>query len=60
LGTSVGWPVFIGLIVITSNTWGVALGEWKERLRADLGKMLAGSAILVAARFVIGLARPGW
>ena len=60
LGTSVGWPVFIGLIVITSNAWGVALGEWKERPRADLGRMLAGSAVLVAAAFVIGQARTGW
>ena len=60
LGTSVGWPVFIGLIVITSNTWGVALGEWKDRSRADLGRMFAGSAVLVAAAFVIGLARSGW
>jgi L-rhamnose-H+ transport protein len=60
LGTSVGWPVFIGLIVITSNAWGVALGEWKDRSRVDLRRMLAGSAVLIAAAFVIGQARVGW
>jgi L-rhamnose-H+ transport protein len=60
LGTSVGWPVFIGMIVITSNAWGVGLGEWKERSRANLRRMLAGSAVLIAAVFVIGQARSGW
>ena len=57
LGTSVGWPVFIGLIVVTSNAWGVALGEWKERPKRDLFQMLAGSAVLIAATFVVGQAR---
>jgi L-rhamnose-H+ transport protein len=60
LGTSVGWPVFIGLIVVASNAWGVALGEWKGRPTAALFRMLAGSALLIAATFVIGQAREGW
>jgi len=60
LGTSIGWPVFIGIIVITSNAWGVGLGEWRERSRGDLAKMLAGSGVLIAAAFVIGQARTGW
>ncbi len=60
LGTSVGWPVFIGMIVITSNAWGVGLGEWRERSKADLRRMLFGSAVLVVAAFVIGQARAGW
>ena len=58
LGTSVGWPVFIGMIVITSNVWGVGLGEWKERSKADLHAMLAGSAVLIAAAFVIAGSNP--
>jgi L-rhamnose-H+ transport protein len=60
LGTSAGWPVFIGMIVITSNAWGVGLGEWKERPRRDMVRMLAGSGVLIAAAFIIGLARTGW
>ena len=31
LGTSFGWPIFLGLIVVTSNVWGVLLGEWRDR-----------------------------
>jgi L-rhamnose-H+ transport protein len=58
LGTSVGWPVFIAIIVIASNAWGVGLGEWSERSRAELHRMLAGSALLIAGAFVIAQARP--
>jgi L-rhamnose-H+ transport protein len=60
IGTSVGWPVFIGLIVITSNAWGVSLGEWRERPRANLYQMIAGSVVLIAAAFIIGWAKASW
>ena len=60
IGTSVGWPVFIGLIVITSNLWGISLGEWKERPRANFYQMIAGSVVLIAAAFIIGWARTSW
>ena len=53
LGPTVGWPVFIGLIVLTSNAWGVAIGEWRNKPRGRLIEMLAGSALLVVAGFLI-------
>ena len=58
LGTSFGWPIFLGLIVVTSNVWGVLLGEWRDRPRAALYRMLFGSAILVIAVFLIAQTRP--
>jgi len=60
IGTSVGWPVFIGIIVITSNAWGVALGEWKLRPKGDLYQMIDGSVVLIVAAFIIGWARATW
>ena len=60
LGTSVGWPVFIGLIAITASAWGVVLGEWKNRPRSRLQQMIGGCAILVIAAFIIGQARANW
>ena len=30
LGTAFGWPIFIGLIVVTSNVWGPLLGRWRR------------------------------
>ena len=58
LGTSFGWPIFLGLIVVTSNVWGVLLGEWRDRPRSALYRMAIGSGILVAAVFLIAQTRP--
>ena len=60
LGTSFGWPVFIGLIAITASAWGVVLGEWKNRPRSRLRQMIGGCAILITAAFIIGQARANW
>jgi L-rhamnose-H+ transport protein len=57
LGTSVGWPVFIGLIAVTSSAWSVMLGEWKNRPRRRLRQMIGGCATLIIAAFIIGQAR---
>ncbi len=59
LGYSFGWPVFIALIVLTSNAWGVVLGEWKGAAGSPFRKMLAGSALLIVATFLIGQGNPG-
>lgn len=52
-GAGVGWPVFIALIVLTSNAWGVILGEWRGRPRAAFHRMLGGSTLLMSATFLI-------
>ncbi len=54
LGNSFGWPIFIALIILTSNVWGIILGEWKGVSRAGFLRMIAGSAVLVLAAFLIG------
>jgi L-rhamnose-H+ transport protein len=53
-GPSFGWPVFVALIILTSNAWGVALGEWRQASPRAFHRMLAGSAVLVLAAFLIG------
>jgi L-rhamnose-H+ transport protein len=57
LGTSVGWPIFIGLIVVTSNAWGVALGEWEQKQGSHFRQMLAGSSLLILATFLVAKGR---
>jgi len=54
LGNSFGWPIFIALIILTSNAWGVILGEWRGASRSTFYRMLAGSAVLILAAFLIG------
>jgi len=57
LGTSVGWPIFIGLIVVTSNAWGLMLGEWRGKPSGRVRQMLLGSAVLIAATFLVAQGR---
>ena len=56
LGTVLGWPLFMSLIVITASVWGVATGEWKNAGKQPLLVMSAGVAILVLAVFVLSTA----
>ena len=59
LGNSFGWPVFVALIILTSNAWGVMLAEWKQATRAAFFRMIAGSAVLILAAFLIGQTKRG-
>jgi L-rhamnose-H+ transport protein len=58
LGISIGWPIFVGLIILASNAWGVILGEWKGIPRGAFRRMVAGSVVLVVAAFLIGQGNP--
>ncbi len=59
LGASLGWPIFVALIILTSNAWGVILGEWKGAGPGPFRRMLVGSAVLALAAFLIGQGSPG-
>ena len=59
LGNSFGWPIFIALIILTSNAWGVLLGEWRTAGGAPWHRMIMGSGVLIIAAFLIGQSRRG-
>ncbi len=59
LGTSFGWPIFIALIILTSNAWGVLLGEWREAVKTAWHRMILGSGALIIAAFIIGQSKRG-
>ncbi len=56
LGTVLGWPLFMSLIVITATVWGILTGEWKGTGRRPLQVMMGGVAVLVVAIFVLAAA----
>jgi len=56
LGTVLGWPLFMSLIVITASVWGVLTGEWKQTGKQPLAVMLGGVGVLVFAIFVLSAA----
>lgn len=53
LGGIVGWPLFMSMSLITSNTLGALTGEWKGASRRSYGYSLCGIALLIAAIVVI-------
>lgn len=53
IGPSLGWPVFVALIVLASNVWGVILGEWKGRPSKAFRTMVLGSVLLAIATLLI-------
>jgi L-rhamnose-H+ transport protein len=55
LGAVVGWPVFMAIQVIAGNVLGYLTGEWTGAGRSALTYMLAGSAALIAAVFLIAM-----
>jgi L-rhamnose-H+ transport protein len=59
LGNSFGWPIFIALIILTSNAWGVLLGEWRHASKTAWHRMIVGSGVLMGAAFIIGQSRRG-
>ncbi|HEV2304921.1 MAG TPA: L-rhamnose/proton symporter RhaT [Candidatus Acidoferrales bacterium] len=56
LGTVVGWPLFMSLIVITASIWGVLTGEWRGAGKRPLQIMYGGVAVLIVAIIVLSRA----
>jgi len=56
LGTVLGWPLFMSLIVITASIWGVVTGEWKGSGKRPLQIMYGGIAVLILAIIVLSRA----
>jgi L-rhamnose-H+ transport protein len=54
LGPSVGWALFIGGLVVSSNIGGFATGEWKGAGTKALRLMVCGVLIMVVAATCIG------
>ena len=47
LGPVLGWPLFMSVIIITSNVWGFATGEWKQAGSKPVNIMLGGISFLI-------------
>lgn len=52
-GPSVGWALFVGMIVLSSTAAGVLAGEWKQAHRSSFQKLGASVAILVCSMALI-------
>lgn len=53
-GPIVGWPVFMTVMVLVANFWGLATGEWKQAPSKAKRLLAAGIVVLIAALIIIG------
>lgn len=56
MGPILGWPLFMSVIILTSNAWGFATGEWKGSGSKALAVMLLGILFLVLGFITLALA----
>jgi L-rhamnose-H+ transport protein len=56
LGSVIGWPLFLGAIVIASTVLGVATGEWANTGKTPIKIMILGVSCLVLAIAILGYA----
>jgi L-rhamnose-H+ transport protein len=56
MGPIVGWPLFMSVVIITANVWGLATGEWAGVGRGPRAIMLAGIAFLILGFCFVGVA----
>ncbi|EGD72039.1 hypothetical protein PTSG_00056 [Salpingoeca rosetta] len=55
LGTVLGFPIFLSLMIITSSVAGVITGEWRGTSVRSRSHMLGGMLLLVVAVVLIGV-----
>jgi L-rhamnose-H+ transport protein len=56
LGPILGWPLFMSIIIITSNVWGFATGEWKGAGSKPVSFMLGGIVFLILGFVTLAIA----
>jgi L-rhamnose-H+ transport protein len=56
MGPVVGWPLFMSVIIISSNAWGFATGEWRGARRNTVVLMLVGIGFLITGFGGVALA----
>jgi L-rhamnose-H+ transport protein len=47
MGPVLGWPLFMSAIIITSNVWGFATGEWRRVRRGTVFTVSIGMLLLI-------------
>jgi L-rhamnose-H+ transport protein len=57
LGTSLGWPLLMGTIILTSNAGGYIAGEWAGANREIQPYLCGGMAIILLALGILAMAQ---
>jgi L-rhamnose-H+ transport protein len=53
MGTVVGWPVYMGLIILTANFWGLVRGEWRGSDTRTYWQLAIGVMLILIAVYIV-------
>ncbi len=53
LGFVLGWPIFMAVIVLMANAWGLATGEWRSAGRRAVTWAAAGCGMIICGIWLI-------
>lgn len=56
LGLVLGWPIYMAMIVLTANAWGLLMGEWRNSGRRSMIWASAGCLLLIPGIWMIASA----
>jgi L-rhamnose-H+ transport protein len=56
LGLVLGWPIFMAVIVLTANAWGLLTGEWRSAGRRAMTWAAGSCLLLVVGIWIIAVA----
>jgi L-rhamnose-H+ transport protein len=59
LGLVVGWPIFMAVIVLSANVWGVLNGEWRSAGARPAVWATAGCLLLITGVWIVAWAGNG-
>lgn len=53
MGPVVGWPIYMAMIILTSNIWGWIRGEWRGSSSGTYVRLLSGMTLTVFAIYLV-------
>ena len=59
LGSVLGWPLFMTVMVLTANCWGILTGEWRGAGTRALRYLAMGNTAMIVALVVIAFGTSG-
>jgi L-rhamnose-H+ transport protein len=59
LGSSAGWGLYMGMVILVSNLWGFATGEWRGIRGRPIQLIAVGVVCLLIAIVLIGIGAAG-
>jgi L-rhamnose-H+ transport protein len=55
IGPVLGWPVYMGMVIVTANTWGFARGEWRGSDLKTYIYLCSGIFTILVAIYIVSL-----